>query len=82
MNKHLTSPATSQDSNAKEWKFADLIADPVVRERWEQVRRYFYLRESTYDMTHRCNSVVRGVTISKGTNSIPRRFSILQLGEC
>lgn len=41
--------------SAREWKFAELIADPQVRERWEKVRRYFFLRESTYDMTHRCN---------------------------
>lgn len=52
---HLIAPATSQYVNAKEWKFSELIADPVVRERWERVRRYFFLRESTYDMTHRCN---------------------------
>lgn len=37
------------------WKFADIVAIPAVRERWEKVRRYFFLRESTYDMTHRCN---------------------------
>jgi len=37
------------------YKFADLLAEPVVRERWERVRKYFFLRESTYDMTSRCN---------------------------
>jgi len=37
------------------WKFGDIIAIPAIRERWEKVRRYFFLRESTYDMTHRCN---------------------------
>ena len=26
-----------------------------MRARWQKVRRYFFLRESTYDMTHRCN---------------------------
>ncbi|MBN2159519.1 MAG: radical SAM protein [Spirochaetes bacterium] len=36
-------------------KFSDIIADPAVRERWEKVRKYFFLRESTYDMTNRCN---------------------------
>ena len=40
---------------AKEYKFSEIIADPVVRERWEKVRRYFFLRESTYDMSNRCN---------------------------
>jgi MoaA/NifB/PqqE/SkfB family radical SAM enzyme len=38
-----------------QWKFSELIADTAVRERWEKVRRYFFLRESTYDMTNRCN---------------------------
>ena len=37
------------------WKFADIIADPAIKSRWEKVRRYFFLRESTYDMTSRCN---------------------------
>lgn len=39
----------------REYKFTDIIADPVIRERWEKVRQYFFLRESTYDMTNRCN---------------------------
>jgi len=37
------------------WKFSELLADPLVRERWEKVRKYFFLRESTFDMTNRCN---------------------------
>lgn len=37
------------------WRFADILADPEIRERWEKVRKYFFLRESTYDMTNRCN---------------------------
>jgi len=40
---------------AATWKFSDIMADPVIRERWEKVRKYFFLRESTYDMTNRCN---------------------------
>jgi len=39
----------------KQWKFSELLEDPAVRERWEKVRRFFFLRESTYDMTNRCN---------------------------
>ncbi|HHD64359.1 MAG TPA: radical SAM protein, partial [Desulfobulbaceae bacterium] len=42
-------------SPQKEYKFSDIIADPVIRKRWEKVRRYFFLRESTYDMSNRCN---------------------------
>ncbi len=40
---------------ARKWKFKELIALPGVEERWEKVRKYFFLRESTYDMTSRCN---------------------------
>ncbi len=36
------------------YKFSDIIAEPAIRERWEKVRKYFFLRESTYDMTNRC----------------------------
>jgi hypothetical protein len=39
----------------RKYKFSDIIADPIIRERWEKVRRYFFLRESTYDMSNRCN---------------------------
>lgn len=37
------------------YKFSELISAPEVRKRWEKVRKYFFLRESTYDMTSRCN---------------------------
>lgn len=36
-------------------RFSDLLAIPEVRTRWEKVRKYFFLRESTYDMSNRCN---------------------------
>ncbi|MBM9604296.1 radical SAM protein [Desulfopila inferna] len=39
----------------QQYKFSEIIADPRIRERWEKVRRYFFLRESTYDMSNRCN---------------------------
>jgi hypothetical protein len=39
----------------RRWKFSELLADPAVRARWEKVRGYFFLRESTYDMCNRCN---------------------------
>ena len=38
-----------------QYKFSDIIADRAIRKRWEKVRRYFFLRESTYDMSNRCN---------------------------
>jgi MoaA/NifB/PqqE/SkfB family radical SAM enzyme len=36
-------------------KFSELLAQPEVGERWEKVRKFFFLRESTYDMSNRCN---------------------------
>ena len=36
-------------------KFSELLAQPEVKARWEKVRKYFFLRESTYDMSNRCN---------------------------
>ncbi len=45
----------SGDKRRPPWKFSEILADPEVRERWEKVRKFFFLRESTYDMTRRCN---------------------------
>ncbi len=64
--KHSTSPATIEYANNREWKFSELIADPVVRERWERVRSYFFLRESTYDMTSHCNVHCEGCYYFEG----------------
>jgi hypothetical protein len=53
---HTNVLALSQEDNiTKKWKFSELLADPAVRGRWEKVRKFFFLRESTYDMTTRCN---------------------------
>jgi len=46
---------TVNDLSGNQHKFSDLISDPHIRARWEKVRKYFFLRESTYDMTNRCN---------------------------
>ena len=46
-NKAVSTPAKP--------KFAELLAKPEVSARWEKVRKYFFLRESTYDMSNRCN---------------------------
>jgi len=46
----------SKESSAQvKPKFSELLARPEVKERWEKVRKYFFLRESTYDMSNRCN---------------------------
>jgi len=72
------SPAASPTTSGADHgpcKFADLIADPVVRERWELVRRYFFLRESTYDMTHRCNIRCNGCYYYEGEKQHARDVS-------
>ena len=43
------------DGQTKTWKFSEILADPLIRQRWEKVRQFFFLRESTYDVTTRCN---------------------------
>jgi MoaA/NifB/PqqE/SkfB family radical SAM enzyme len=48
------------------WRFADLLLDDVVRLRWEKVRKFFFLRESTYDMTNRCNIRCEGCYYYEG----------------
>ena len=50
----------------KQWKFSEIIAEPRIRERWEKVREYFFLRESTYDMTNRCNIRCEGCYYYQG----------------
>ncbi len=57
------SPQASED-NA--WKFADILAEPEVKSRWEKVRQYFFLRESTYDMTSQCNIQCEGCYYYEG----------------
>jgi len=47
-------------------KFSDLLSHPEVKERWEKVRKYFFLRESTYDMSNRCNLRCEGCYYYEG----------------
>lgn len=62
-----TTGSTSKQKNPSAgWRFADLIADPDVGTRWDRVRRYFFLRESTYDMTCRCNIRCEGCYYYEG----------------
>lgn len=35
--------------------FKQILSDPDINARWLKVKQYFFLRESTYDMTSRCN---------------------------
>lgn len=50
----------------KKWKFAELLSDKSTRDRWEKVRKYFFLRESTYDMSNRCNLACDGCYYYEG----------------
>jgi MoaA/NifB/PqqE/SkfB family radical SAM enzyme len=50
----------------QQYKFSDIIADPVIGERWQKVRKYFFLRESTYDMSNRCNIRCEGCYYFEG----------------
>ena len=56
----------------RRWKFSELLADPIVRARWEKVRRYFFLRESTYDMCNRCNLSCDGCYYYEGAKQFAR----------
>ncbi len=58
--------ATDSPTSARTWKFSDLLSDTKVKERWEKVRKYFFLRESTYDMTNRCNIRCEGCYYYRG----------------
>jgi MoaA/NifB/PqqE/SkfB family radical SAM enzyme len=35
--------------------FKQILENPEIASRWASVKQYFFLRESTYDMTSRCN---------------------------
>ncbi len=54
----------------RRWKFSELLADPAVKARWEKVRKYFFLRESTYDMSNRCNLRCDGCYYYEGDKAV------------
>ena len=58
-------------------RFSDLLAHPQVRARWEKVRKYFFLRESTYDMSNRCNIRCDGCYYFEGD----KQFAVENLNE-
>ncbi len=55
-----------EGTHGRRWKFSELLAEPGVRARWEKVRKYFFLRESTYDMSNRCNLCCDGCYFYEG----------------
>jgi MoaA/NifB/PqqE/SkfB family radical SAM enzyme len=56
----------SRTQSKKVWKFSEILENPHVKARWEKVRKYFFLRESTYDMTTRCNIRCEGCYYYEG----------------
>lgn len=60
------SPEKTMSPKEKKCKFSQLLSDEAVRTRWEKVREYFFLRESTYDMTTRCNIRCEGCYYYEG----------------
>ncbi len=63
-----TSPACVEACEGKQsWRFSDLIRLEDIAPRWNRVKGYFYLRESTYDMTSRCNLQCNGCYYYEGT---------------
>ncbi|MDF1593486.1 MAG: radical SAM protein [Desulfobacterales bacterium] len=68
MMSRISGNQTGKETNSfrKEWKFSEILAERGVRERWEKVRKYFFLRESTYDMSNRCNIRCEGCYYYEG----------------
>jgi len=56
----------------KEWKFSEILANPRILERWQKVKKWFFLRESTYDMTNRCNIRCDGCYYYEGDKQFAR----------
>ena len=67
----------------QKWRFADLLDEEGVGLRWEKVRRFFFLRESTYDVTNRCNIRCEGCYYMKvAKNNLPRKTPTPMRGVC
>ncbi len=48
--------ATSREIvGRKQYTFAEIIGEQEIGDRFQKVRNFFFLRESTYDMTSHCN---------------------------
>lgn len=59
----------------QEYKFSDILAYPEIRERWEKIRKFFFLRESTYDMSNRCNIRCEGCYYYAGEKQFAEEIS-------
>jgi MoaA/NifB/PqqE/SkfB family radical SAM enzyme len=63
---NMSQACNYQEALTKEWGFSEILMHREIRERWEKVRKYFFLRESTYDMTNRCNIRCEGCYYYEG----------------
>jgi organic radical activating enzyme len=62
-------PVSAKSSTASPpstWSFSDILKCPDIAARFAKVRGYFFLRESTYDMTRRCNIRCHGCYYYEG----------------
>lgn len=59
-------PSPEQNHLSKRVKFSDLLKEDRLRQRFEKVRQYFFLRESTYDVTNKCNLKCKGCYYYEG----------------
>ena len=55
-------------------KFSELLTQPEVKARWGKVKKYFFLRESTYDMSNRCNIRCEGCYYYEGDKQFAREI--------
>ena len=55
MNQAAEKNESLREEAERRLPFKELLSSPEVRKRFEKVRKYFFLRESTYDMANRCN---------------------------
>lgn len=62
--------AIQPGEDGKPWRFNEITADPDIHDRWEKVRKFFFLRESTYDMTSRCNIRCEGCYYYEGEKQL------------
>ncbi|MDH5680275.1 MAG: radical SAM protein [Spirochaetota bacterium] len=51
-------------------KFSSYLQDPKISEKWFKIKQFFFLKESTYDMTNKCNLDCEGCYYYAGDKSL------------
>lgn len=63
----MSRPGPGRNASPKEKVgFSQILSDPEIKARWQKVRKYNFLRESTYDMSNRCNIRCEGCYYYQG----------------